>query len=268
MSYFRHAPSCQWGGAGASQRIHLWGRRWCPPARAASEKRALVRDAWPGFLHRPKKPFALKAARCDLSTVQVVVHTYRLHFCLGPQSAFFCNSFNAFDTRDRSGSTLPDPICSHLTLILHPMTASELPPNMQEFNEITAVIFSQLFIAFPVARNINPDEVATVLGLANRRHQMPSGRPFNEVFASTLDWLINEEFVRSLGTLSAERVVLRTKAIAVMNVVPPSLSQPLGSELADATKQASTEGGKRKITELMGNFFGSFIGSFSKTIAG
>src|SRR5260370_32043490 len=36
-----------------------------------------------GFLHFPKKPFVAKAAGCDLSTVQVVVHTYRLQFCLG-----------------------------------------------------------------------------------------------------------------------------------------------------------------------------------------
>jgi hypothetical protein len=147
------------------------------------------------------------------------------------------------------------------------MTASKLLPNMQEFNEITAVILSQLYKSFPIGQNINIDEVGKVLSLANRQQQMPSGRSFNEVFHSTLDWLINEEFVRNLGHLSSERVVLRTKAIAVMNIVPPSLSQPLGSQLADATERASTESGKRKISELMGNFLGSFIGSFTKTIA-
>jgi hypothetical protein len=148
------------------------------------------------------------------------------------------------------------------------MTASELPPTMQEFNEITAVIFGKLFERFPVARNVRPDEVATVLGLADIRQQMPSGLLFKEAFASTMDWLISEEFIRALGPLRSDGVVLTTKGMAAMNIVPPSLSRPLGSELADASKQASTESGKTKIAELMGSFFGSFMGSFTKKIAG
>jgi hypothetical protein len=147
------------------------------------------------------------------------------------------------------------------------MTASELPPTMQEFNEITAVIFGKLFERFPVARKFSPDEVATVLGLADIRQQMPSGLLFKEAFASTMDWLINEGFVRYSGAQPGA-VVLTTKGMAAMNIVPPSLSRPLGSELADASKQASTESGKTKIAELMGSFFGSFMGSFTKKIEG
>ena len=37
----------------------------------------------PGCLRFPKKPFVAKATRYDLSTVQVLVHICRLHFCLG-----------------------------------------------------------------------------------------------------------------------------------------------------------------------------------------
>jgi FAD dependent oxidoreductase len=40
----------------------------------------------PVFLHFLKKLFVAKVARCDLSTVQVVVHTYVVHFCLGHSS--------------------------------------------------------------------------------------------------------------------------------------------------------------------------------------
>jgi hypothetical protein len=147
------------------------------------------------------------------------------------------------------------------------MTASE--PNMQEFNEITAVIFGQLYKAFPVAaRDINPDRVAAVLGIADIRQKMPSGRLFKEVFASTLDWLIWEEFIRAPGPLPSDGVVLTTKGMAALNAVPPSLGRPLGSELADATKQASTESGKIKMAELMGTLFGSFMGSVMKKFAG
>jgi hypothetical protein len=148
------------------------------------------------------------------------------------------------------------------------MTAYELPPNVQEFNEITAVILSQLFSEFPVAQDINADRLAAVLGAADRQQEMASGRPFNKVLVSTLDWLIEEGFVRSRGPLSLEGVVLTTKGIAAMNVVPPSLNRRLGSELADATKEASTEEGKIRLSQMMGNFWGSLIGSFTKSISG
>jgi hypothetical protein len=82
---------------------------------------------------------------------------------------------------------------------------------MQEFNEITAVIFGKLFERFPVARKVSPDEVATVLGLADIRQQMPSGLLFKEAFASTMAWLISEEFIRALGPLPSDGVVLTTK---------------------------------------------------------
>jgi hypothetical protein len=148
------------------------------------------------------------------------------------------------------------------------MTASELPPNVREFNEITAVIFARLFNAFPIPSNIPPDKVADELGLADRQQEMPSGWTFNKVFVSTLDWLIAEGFVRPSGPLNIDGVVLTTKGMAAMNAVPPSLSRPLGSELAEATKEASTEEGKTRISQMMGDFWGSFIGSLTKSISG
>jgi hypothetical protein len=147
------------------------------------------------------------------------------------------------------------------------MTAFELPPQMQEFNEIAAVILSQVFRTFPVARAIDPNRVADTLGL-DRQQVMASACPFDKVFASTLDWLIDEGFVRRIGPLSMDGVVLTTKGMAAMNVVPPTLSRPFGTELADATEQASTEGGKTKLIQMMGDFWGSFVGSFTKSISG
>jgi hypothetical protein len=137
---------------------------------------------------------------------------------------------------------------------------------MQEFNEITAVIFGRLYASFPAPISIRPDAIAHALGFQDLQAQMPSGRTFNEVLHHTVQWLTSEDFIRSGHPLPLERLVLTAKAIAVMNIVPPSLSQPLGSQLADATEQVSTERGKRQVAELMGNFFGSFIGSLTKTI--
>jgi hypothetical protein len=149
-----------------------------------------------------------------------------------------------------------------------PMTGSELPSNMRDFNEITAVIFARLFKAFPVPLTLNPDEIAGVLGLTDRQQVMPSGRAFYEVLNHTVQWLIKEDFVRSQGHFPVERMVLTTKGMAALNIVPPSLNRPLGSEIAEATKEASTEGGKTKIAELMSDFFGFLLGSFTKSISG
>jgi hypothetical protein len=115
------------------------------------------------------------------------------------------------------------------------MTASELPPNMQEFNEITAVIFGRLYASFPTPMSIRPDAIEHALGFQDLQARMPSGRTFNEVLRHTVQWLTSEDFIRSLHPLPLERRVLTAKGMAPMNVVPPSLSRPLGSELAEAT---------------------------------
>ena len=72
-----------------------------------------------------------------------------------------------------------------------PMADSEasVPPNVKEFSEITAVIFYQLYASFPVDRDLNPDDVAGVLGVSIS-DILPSGRTFNIIFINTLGWLI------------------------------------------------------------------------------
>jgi hypothetical protein len=148
------------------------------------------------------------------------------------------------------------------------MTDSKLPPNIEEFNEITAVIFGQLYNSFPKPTKVDPEAVASALGLQDRQARMSSGRTFYEVLSHTVQWLTNEDFIRSGHPVPFERLVLTAKGLSIMNAVPESLSRSLGSEIADATKEASTERGKRKIAELMGNFSGSFIGSLTKSISG
>ena len=76
-----------------------------------------VRDARPGLLHFPKKPFVAKAARCELSTAQVLVNACVRHFWGGPYPTFFVNTLNGFDTWVSSGSTLFVPICSRAVFL-------------------------------------------------------------------------------------------------------------------------------------------------------
>jgi hypothetical protein len=141
----------------------------------------------------------------------------------------------------------------------------DLPSNVKEFNEITAVIFAQLYPSFPLELRLDPAEVAKVLGITETA-KLPSGRAFNEVFEHTLVRLIREGFVDSYGAYPREKCVLTTKAMSVMNVIPPNLKKPMGSELGDATRDGSSPDNQNKMAELIGRFFGSFTGSIWKSL--
>lgn len=91
------------------------------------------------------------------------------------------------------------------------------------------------------------------------------GRP--NMFAYTLSWLVHQGYVAAHGTMNHERAFLTDKAFAAMNIVP-DFGQTLGSQLVNATEEASSETGKNKIAELVGSFFGSLIGSATKSLSG
>jgi hypothetical protein len=143
-----------------------------------------------------------------------------------------------------------------------------IPPNIKEFNEITAVIFSKLYDSFPVDRNLDPAEIAASLRVADINAPLPSARSFNLVLISTLGLLIREGFVHSYGNIQRERCVLATKAMAVMTFAPPGSSQPFGVQLAEATARVTSGDDKGHIAQMMGDFFGSFAGSFWKSMSG
>jgi hypothetical protein len=147
------------------------------------------------------------------------------------------------------------------------VTDSKLPSNIREFNEITGVIFAQLYAVFPVIQNIDADGVAKTLG-HSLGDKLESGRTFGDVLAYTVGWLASEEFIRSFGAHPRERVLLTTKALAAMNAIPEKLGRPLGPQLTDAVKQGASNEGKIKLAELVGTLLGSFTGSATKSISG
>jgi hypothetical protein len=97
---------------------------------------------------------------------------------------------------------------------------------------------------------------------------MESGRTFGEVLAYTVGWLASEEFIHPYGAHPRQRVVLTAKALAAMNAVPEKLGRPLGSEIAEAAREGSSDAGKNKLAELVGTLLGSFTGSAVKSIGG
>jgi hypothetical protein len=116
----RRTPAASPGLATRAAGAFSW--RCPPPMVRVGSKPPLGPRPARGVQHFPKKPFVAKAAGCDLSTAQVLVHTYSVHFCLG-RVAFKLSPFHAgFYTRIGMGSTLSVPICSRsLTLIGEPL---------------------------------------------------------------------------------------------------------------------------------------------------
>jgi hypothetical protein len=137
--------------------------------------------------------------------------------------------------------------------------AMELPPNIKEFNEITAVILAELYKSHPKPATIETNRVAQILGKAPS-DVLPSGRTFQDMEVHTLYWLAAEGFVTQMGGLTtAARCTLTARTLAGIKAAGP--------ELAAAADQGSSEAGKQKLTELMGNFFGAFTGSVVKALA-
>jgi len=133
-----------------------------------------------------------------------------------------------------------------------------LPPNIQEFNVIVGVIFALLYDTHPMPKDLDAKEIASTLGVSASAN-LPSGRPFNEVFDYTARWLLDQRYIQAYGSNARERAVLTDKAFTAMNVVPPTLGRSRGSELVDATKEAKSVSGWAKLVELVGTLIGSVI---------
>jgi hypothetical protein len=134
-----------------------------------------------------------------------------------------------------------------------------LPPNIDEFNQIVAVVFAKLYIAHPVPKTLEVAEIAEVLGVSPTA-TLGSGRSFDEIFEHTMRWLLDQHYTHSYACHARERAVLTDKALFVMNAVPSNLDQRTrGSELVEATQQANSESGRRKLGELTGALFGAML---------
>ena len=137
--------------------------------------------------------------------------------------------------------------------------ATALPPNIQEFNEIVAVVFAQLYILHPVEKTLDPTEIATAIGVVST---LPSGRPFNEVFESTIRWLRREGYISVHD--SRERATLTGRAFQAMNAVPPVLktlkdavpSLPQSANTGTLLVAATSSGHTKQTGSIISNIFG------------
>jgi len=131
---------------------------------------------------------------------------------------------------------------------------------MSEFNQLTGIIFSKLYIAFPLVGEIKREEVARMMGLNSEDSTLPSGRKFDAVLDATLDWLTNEGYIRGspLRLMKTWNGQLTDKGRKTMNVTVPTLGAPAANVVIQATRSdvVSTTQGRNALVEVVKKFFG------------
>ena len=98
------------------------------------------------------------------------------------------------------------------------------------------------------------------------RYGLHNDLPLDVLLATMEYWAAQCAKLVDREAEAATTVVLTDKALAAMNVVPPALNRTRGSELVEASTQATTQAGKSRLNETLGAIFEGItkgvIGSF------
>lgn len=142
--------------------------------------------------------------------------------------------------------------------------AHEVAENIMRFNVAVGTILVQLFEAFPIPKDLDRVQAGAALEAVGSMGGLQSNETF---LIHTLAWLLHEGYVASNGLMPSEKVYLTEKGLRALNAIPSGLSMPLGSQLIEAVKPQAPEG-YRKLSELVGSFFGSGLASYTKALGG
>ena len=141
----------------------------------------------------------------------------------------------------------------------------ETPPNIDDFNKIAALIFTQLYREFPVPVDINREVIAKAMGVPEKdwgNFMLPSGRSFAAMLNATIGWLKANKYTMAPGADPSKSVILTTKGLRAMNSVPSPLRETVGTELREATE---THSGAFDLPRL-GDLIGGMIGGLWKSV--
>lgn len=135
--------------------------------------------------------------------------------------------------------------------------------NIEQFNFVAAMLLATLYAQFPKRIQLNTVELTNAQKGVGEWEWSVS-RSYQNVFADTLQFLLDEGFVRASGqgaqgTVFAQ-TVLTMKGLAVLNSVPESVSdkksfgEQLG-ELSQRVENVKTIGG---VLQSILNLFASY----------
>jgi hypothetical protein len=151
--------------------------------------------------------------------------------------------------------------------------------NIDYFNEITGLIFYELYTSFPVRIGIDPEIIANEMSVkisrpdpparpdlrlspvdgSPRFSQLDNGMDFLVLLQSSKWWLQEEGFIRGGDENGTGRIQLTTKAMLAMNATPESLDKSLGAKLGEAVKSTGSQARSAIICETVGQILGAAV---------
>ncbi|MEO9336997.1 hypothetical protein ABFT80_06115 [Mesorhizobium sp. SB112] len=145
--------------------------------------------------------------------------------------------------------------------------------NFEAFNQVVGLIFDQLYRKFPIAVEIDHDEIAEKLGIAILPYDPPSmvitirTKIYGEIAPSTnMEDFVNEaiEFLAVEGFLQRDGYSIRlsAKALTLLNAPLPGLEKPAGAQIVEISKNVGTAAGKAAIGEIVGQVIGAAARGF------
>ncbi|PLX37100.1 MAG: hypothetical protein C0606_11360 [Hyphomicrobiales bacterium] len=152
-----------------------------------------------------------------------------------------------------------------------------MPRNIDLFNEVVGLIFAQLYESFPVVTEIDRRMIGEGLGL-KLLHDTPGplgtksikfadpidGMKFDDFLRSAASWLVSEGFVRSLHGDCLSHIVLTSKALAALNMMPEVVeAKTPGTSLTELANDVATDTRRAAITKIVGEVIGYAVKAVS-----
>ncbi|MEJ3595076.1 hypothetical protein [Pseudomonas bubulae] len=123
--------------------------------------------------------------------------------------------------------------------------------NIDKFNELTAKVLGELYLNFPMPRNLTAEQFVESAVEWSEERQMDLPSKDAEFFFATTGWLINAGYING-GLYSHTQVsdaVLTAKGLDVLNATPRSLTH--AHSLREQLAEIAREGGKESFKGLL-----------------
>lgn len=146
--------------------------------------------------------------------------------------------------------------------------------NFEAFNQVVGLVFDQLYRSFPVAKEIDYDEIATKLGIEIKPYEPPEmvitfrTKVYGDVVPGVDLESFTDEAVRFLdaeGFLqSQDRSYFRlsARALDLLNAPLPGLQRPAGTQIVELSKDLGNAAGRHAMGEVIGHVIGAAARGF------
>lgn len=147
--------------------------------------------------------------------------------------------------------------------------------NFDAFNQVVGLIFDQLYRKFPLATEIDYEEIATKLAVPVEPYRPPPGfiTIRTQIYGEVAPGMNMEEFVDEAVSFLAEEgflqrperksVRLSAKALTLLNAPLPGLEQAAGVQIVEMSKAVGTQAGKAALSEVVGQLIGAAARGFA-----